>query len=55
MKPKPQIETNVFDILQKASLNLKTQKLDLINSVRNMSTKSNSNNNNIFGKEFLRQ
>ncbi|CAK81409.1 unnamed protein product (macronuclear) [Paramecium tetraurelia] len=55
MKPKPQIETNnVFDILQKASQNLKTQKLDLINSVRNMSTKSSSNGN-IFGKEFLKQ
>ncbi|CAD8182997.1 unnamed protein product [Paramecium pentaurelia] len=55
MKPKPQIETNnSIDLFQRTTQNLKTQKLDIINSVRSTNSKSNSNVN-IFGREFLKK
>ncbi|CAD8180883.1 unnamed protein product [Paramecium octaurelia] len=55
MKPRPQIETNnSIDLFQRTTQNLKTQKLDIINSVRTTNSKSNSNAN-IFGREFLKK
>lgn len=55
MKPKPLIETNnSIDLFQRTTQNLKTQKLDIINSVRSTNSKSNSNVN-IFGREFLKK
>lgn len=42
----------MVELLQKASLSMKSQKLDEINSVRNQSAKSASNN--AFTKEFLK-
>ncbi|CAD8099378.1 unnamed protein product [Paramecium sonneborni] len=55
MKPKPQIETNnnTFDLLTKTTQNLKTYKLDIINSLRSHNSNTNTNKN-ILSKDFIK-
>ncbi|CAD8165619.1 unnamed protein product [Paramecium octaurelia] len=55
MKPKPKIETNnTIDQLSRTTQNLNSYQQDLLNSVRSINSKSNSNPS-IFGKEVLKQ
>ncbi|CAK74517.1 unnamed protein product (macronuclear) [Paramecium tetraurelia] len=55
MKPKPKIETNnTIDLLSRTTQNLNSYQQDLLNTVRSINSKSNSNPN-IFWKEVLKQ